>query len=87
MSNFAAPVKEAPVTNDISNYSIEQLEDMKSYMHQHGLHAYALDLQFVIADKIMEGVEDGEIPTYPESDTKATLKAVKELVRKQHGGN
>lgn len=80
-------VPDIPVKNDLDNYSIEQLENIKGYMHQHGLHAYALDLQFVIADKIMDSVEKGEIQTYPESDTQATVKAVKELVRKQHGGH
>ena len=78
---------EAPIANDIEHRSIEELEQVEAYLHEHGLHAQATDVSFMIGEKIMEGVRSGTIPTSPESDTMATINAVKELVKKQHGND
>ena len=72
------------VNNDWKNHSIEQLEDMVKYMQKKWLYAYALDIQFVIADKIMEDIKSGKIQTLPESDTLEMLAAAKEVVRKKY---
>ena len=85
MNNPTAPVKETPVKNDIANRSIEELEQVEAYLHQHGLHAQATDVSFMIGEKIAEEIKAGRIPTYPESDTMKTLEAVQELVRRRHG--
>ncbi|MCM8540919.1 MAG: hypothetical protein NE328_11645 [Lentisphaeraceae bacterium] len=75
------------IENELEHLSIEELEKLKEYMSNNGLHAYALDLQFAIADKVKKGISEGSIETYNESNTEDTLAEVREQIQKKYGHN
>ena len=78
---------EIQVKNDLASQSIEELEEIKKYMKEHGLQAFALDLEYAIADRIMEDIDNGIATSSEESSTASIFEKAKKTVQDRHAHN
>ena len=80
-------IKDTIINNDIDHKSISELEQVEAYLHEQGLHAQAVDVRVLIAEKIMDKVHKGEINTSPRTDKKELFQSVKNLAASTNGNN
>ena len=72
------------ISNEVQSLSLEELSGIKKYLKEQGLYAYALDLEYIIADRIMDNIDNGDAITQPESSVSAIFAKAKRIVEKRN---